>query len=381
MAETLAPLVYGRVTGRFLAAVGDSTDDSDQFPDAVPVIGTVTFTPSANALLVASATPDPATILPIPVVTTLDSEGYVSRNGIRGVWLLATDDASVNPSGYTYDVSFSGLNAAGASVKYDDFSIAVFANTTQDLSILAPVSASNGVLLSRGEKGDPGGDLNLQGVVANYAALPSSLAPADANKGYVTGDTGHLWVWTGTQFYDMGAWLGPANTLTVGTVTTSSPGGPVAVQITGTSPSQIINFTLPQGAAGPQGSQGNTGATGPAGAKGDTGAQGAQGIAGSAGAPGAQGAQGVAGPAGATGSAGPTGAAGPTGTAGAAGPTGAAGATGAKGATGPTGFVFYIGTWSARTTTGNVVYISLGYTGVASPTDMITGDVWMAADS
>lgn len=44
---------------------------------------------------------------------------------------------------------------------------------------------------------------------------------------------------------------GPANVLAVGTVTTSAPGSPAVVTITGTAPSQGIDFTLPRGDAGP----------------------------------------------------------------------------------------------------------------------------------
>jgi hypothetical protein len=49
---------------------------------------------------------------------------------------------------------------------------------------------------------------------------------------------------------------GPANVLTKGTVTTGAPGTAADVTITGASPNQTIDFTIPQGA---------TGATGPAG--------------------------------------------------------------------------------------------------------------------
>lgn len=55
---------------------------------------------------------------------------------------------------------------------------------------------------------------------------------------------------------------GPANNLTVGTVSTGIPGSPASATITGTSPNQILNLTIP---AGIQGSTGPTGLTGPAG--------------------------------------------------------------------------------------------------------------------
>lgn len=298
MTETLYPLTYGLVTGRFLAAVGDGPADADALPDAVPLAGTVTFTPSANALLVPSATPAPATILPVPVDATLDSGGYISRNGARGVWLLATDDPSVNPTGYTYDVSFTGLSANGQSVKYDDFSIQVISGMTQDLAVLAPVGSSGGALIVRGEKGDAGGGLNLQGTVTKASELPTGLVPADANKGWVADDSGHLYVWNGLSWIDAGQFLGPANVLQLGTV---SSGSTAAATLTGSSPNQTLNLVLPKG---------DKGDAGPAGAPGPQGSQGSQGPVGS------PGPQGPAGPTGATGPQGPTGATGPAGASG-----------------------------------------------------------------
>jgi hypothetical protein len=55
---------------------------------------------------------------------------------------------------------------------------------------------------------------------------------------------------------------GPANELSVGTVTTGDPGTSAVVEITGSSPNQTINFTIPeglQGETGPQGIQGEIG--------------------------------------------------------------------------------------------------------------------------
>jgi hypothetical protein len=64
--------------------------------------------------------------------------------------------------------------------------------------------------------------------------------------------------------------VGPANTLTVGTVDDSAPGSTPEVTITGTAPNQTINFVLPTGAdgadstvPGPQGDPGEQGDPGP----------------------------------------------------------------------------------------------------------------------
>lgn len=49
---------------------------------------------------------------------------------------------------------------------------------------------------------------------------------------------------------------GPANTLTVGTVTTLAAGELVTVEITGTAPNQTVNFGIPQGVDGAIGADG-----------------------------------------------------------------------------------------------------------------------------
>ena len=85
---------------------------------------------------------------------------------------------------------------------------------------------------------------------------------------------------------------GPANSLKIGTVSTLPSGSAASATITGSSPSQILNLSLPAGPAGATGAMGLTGATGPAGSTGATGSTG---------------------PAGATGPAGPIGATGPAG--------------------------------------------------------------------
>jgi hypothetical protein len=130
--------------------------------------------------------------------------------------------------------------------------------------------------------------------------------------------------------------VGPANTLTVGTVT-KAPDDTAVVTITGTSPNQTIDFVLPRGLQGIQGIQGTTGATGATGATGPTGPQGDKGDKGDTGNTGATGSQGIQGETGPKGDKGDTGDTGDTGPTGATGSTGAKGDTGDQGPTGATG--------------------------------------------
>lgn len=62
---------------------------------------------------------------------------------------------------------------------------------------------------------------------------------------------------------------GSAGTVTIGTTTTGSAGGNASVLNSGTSSDAVLNFTLPKGASGTAGVQGSVGLTGPTGASGD----------------------------------------------------------------------------------------------------------------
>lgn len=139
----LGSLTFGKVIGRFLAAVVDSSGDADLTPDAVPIQGTVVFTPVPTVILLPGAS-TPVTILPAPIYTTLDADGDISVNGVKGVYLIASDGVSGNPTNFTYKVSFSNLTYNGISVAYQSFNIPVATGTVVDLTTVAPVPASAG---------------------------------------------------------------------------------------------------------------------------------------------------------------------------------------------------------------------------------------------
>ena len=151
--------------------------------------------------------------------------------------------------------------------------------------------------------------------------------------------------------------VGPANTLTVGTVEAAED-DTAEVTITGTAPDQTINFVMPRGLQGIQGIQGTTGATGATGATGPTGPQGEKGDkgdkgdTGSTGATGSQGETGPKGDKGDTGDAGPTGQTGATGSQGPKGDTGDQGPTGATGEQGIQGIQGEVGATGATGATG-----------------------------
>ena len=129
-------------------------------------------------------------------------------------------------------------------------------------------TGTNGATGATGPAGADGTSVTITGSVANAAALPTGLTPSDAGKGYLTQDDGHLHVWSGTAWTDVGLVRGPQG----------------ATGANGT-----------QGIQGATGSNGATGSQGPAGTQGATGVQGPAGSAGAAGGLGATGATGSAG--------------------------------------------------------------------------------------
>jgi hypothetical protein len=317
---------YGTVTGRFLLAYADGSD-LDPNPDGVPAKGSVLFTPSPNYVKNVSASPAPVTILPATVECLLDSDGYVlGSDGTRGVRLVATDDADNNPVDWTWKVTFRLTDQSDTPTRgIPDFSFELPGGTTVDLTSVAPVPDANGTYYLIGPAG-PANQLTV-GTVTTGAAGSSALvtitgsSPSQTinftipkgDKGDqgiqgiqgpvgATGATGINWqgnwsvltdyVNNDAVYYDQSSWFasgnppvgeapsllstywfplalhgatgatGPANTLTVGTVTTGAAGSSAAVNITGASPNQTIDFTIPKGDKGDQGIQGIQGPPG-----------------------------------------------------------------------------------------------------------------------
>jgi hypothetical protein len=102
------------VTGRYIDLAGNA------------LVGTVTFT-SSTTVVDASV---PVTIVPVPLVATLDP------NGAFSIALPATDDPDISPNGYTYKVEerFGGklLRTYSIQVPYDTVG-------SIDLATIAPV--------------------------------------------------------------------------------------------------------------------------------------------------------------------------------------------------------------------------------------------------
>ena len=178
-----------------------------------------------------------------------------------------------------------------------------------------------GAVGPQGPAGKDGTSVTIKGSVENAEAL-STIEGAKSGDGYITENDGHLHVYNGSNFIDVGTVRGPE-----GPKGATGEQGPQGLQ-------------GPKGEAGPKGDKGETGEQGPAGVagpkgdKGEIGPQGPQGLKGEAGEQGPKGERGEVGPAGPKGDIGPTGPEGPKGATGEQGPQGLQGPKGEAGAAG-----------------------------------------------
>lgn len=140
-------------------------------------------------------------------------------------------------------------------------SITVGSPSPQTVNVVVPTRGPKGDTGDTGPTG-PANSLSIGTVTTGAAGSSASatitgtapdqtldLAIPRGDKGDKgdTGDTGA----TGAT--------GPANTLTIGTVTTGAEGDPAAATITGDAPNQTLSLTLPVGATGATGPQGPAG--------------------------------------------------------------------------------------------------------------------------
>ena len=206
MANIPSNLSYGSVTGRFIVAYADSNDSGSE-PNAIPAAGSVFFTASPIFIKDVTASPSAVTVLPAVVEATLDADGYIQAYaGTPGVILVATDDPQGNPVDWTWRVDFRLSDQAGTPVAIPSFSFSLPSGGTVDLTSLAPVPSADGTFYITGPKG---ADFVVRGVVASEANLPE-FGNID-NQGYITEDTGHLWIWLQDEaaWFDNGEFQGP----------------------------------------------------------------------------------------------------------------------------------------------------------------------------
>lgn len=210
--------LYGRLTGRVSAFIGDTPADTNNLPDRVPTGGRVTITPSITHVIhkptgdVIFATPDPI---------DLDDDGHFDA------MFVAVDSPDLNPTGWYYTVRIDVPGRAALTAQ-----VQILAGQTLTLGeAIGAAQPGVATAIVKGDKGDRGDDGH------------SPVVTMNGDQVVVDGVVGpHL---TGPA--------GPASKLTVGTVTTGAPGSQAAASLTGTAPNQTLGLTIPQGPQGPAG--------------------------------------------------------------------------------------------------------------------------------
>lgn len=154
MADLPSNVQSGLVEGRYILGVADG-DDVNREPDAIPAQGYVRFIASAAYLPDPTAEPDPATILPAPVVAPLDDQGYVctpdpddpTKAGARGVRLIATDDEDLLVQNWYWTAIFKFLPQNGVTPKIPprDFSLPVDSKRNLTRMVDVPNSPGYGI--------------------------------------------------------------------------------------------------------------------------------------------------------------------------------------------------------------------------------------------
>lgn len=142
---------YGKVTGRFTLIVPD-TPDTDSYPNSDPATGTVTFTAKPPYLLDPGAVP-PVTLIPTPMVARLDANGdLIDAQGNVGIYLVATNDPSLNPTGWTYTAKL----ATTGTIIVREFSFPLPVDSEVDLTTVLEVPSDLGTPIAQGPRGPVG---------------------------------------------------------------------------------------------------------------------------------------------------------------------------------------------------------------------------------
>ena len=161
----MADLDYVKVVGRLGVTVADSVVDLDTDPDTVWCdSGEVWFTPLSVVTKVAGASPSPATLGQSVIKAQIDSEGYLSLNGARGVGLVDLTSPKVNPristNKATHKVEFKSVRAGtvpfSAPLFNTRFAADTVVNGVCDITLLMPFVVAPSTPVIIGPSGPPG---------------------------------------------------------------------------------------------------------------------------------------------------------------------------------------------------------------------------------
>lgn len=174
----------------------------------VPAVGMLRFTPTKTHIV------GTAFVMPLPFIVTLDATGAatVTLEATTSTWVWAVDTYINGVSGYTKYVTVP----ATGTVNYTDL-------VEVDLSTLTPTAAPSPAWVAMANS-----TVTTGAIVGNDLVLTRTDG-STVDAGNVRGPAG------------------PANTLTMGTVTTTQAGTSATANITGTAPAQTLNLSIPRG--------------------------------------------------------------------------------------------------------------------------------------
>ena len=178
----------------------------DLSPESTPVVGRVTFTPSPEYFM------HPGEGM---VFSTSAQTVFLGSDGDATVVLMATDDPDVQPTNWTYLVTFllEGL-------KIPSFHMSVPSGSTQDLASVIPVPQSDGEYYLTGPQG-PAGPAGPQGAPGSVSMPALATPPASPVTGQMYLDTSYTKT-RGPRYWTGSAW----NTLVpFSSFTTTNPFG------------------------------------------------------------------------------------------------------------------------------------------------------------
>ena len=262
-------LVMGRCYLNYALATEDSTEDTDKFPDK-------RRRPSSEVKLYVQPT------LTGPFYSQEDETLYsvepfvlTSNNGKFDFWAIDPTHSSIIPSGWVWtatlvdgsktvgNITFSPDSTKPAD-QYVNLGLLAVTGSVASGSTAADLQSMLQTLLDSSSTGPAGRGIRTitsAGDVATVTYTDNTTQDFALPRGE-SGATPEL-TWSGTTLLINGSNgvdlkgakgdAGPANTLSIGTVTE----GNAAATITGTSPSQVLNLVVPKGAKGDQGIAGS----------------------------------------------------------------------------------------------------------------------------
>ena len=136
MADVPTPVAYGQVTGRFVSYYAD-TADAGNVPDESPLTGEVVLTPLVSVTRWPTAAP-PRMAIAQPVTCPVVDGTLMSPEGVTpGVYVIATDQPSGNPTVVQWRASFTftGVSSPPTPVVFN-----VPTNGVVDISVTPPVT-------------------------------------------------------------------------------------------------------------------------------------------------------------------------------------------------------------------------------------------------